>query len=126
MELRSDSFADQHPIPESFAFGKMDPDTHVALSDFFFENSCAKHLGGLRGGMTSVVRAFRPAPTSKIIKERWKKERVVLSSTPMGRRPSKFVWFLLAGAPKTVYSKSGPLKCCILLKFDPFHFFFAC
>ena len=33
MELRSDSFADRHPIPESFAFGKMDPDTHVALSD---------------------------------------------------------------------------------------------
>jgi Raf kinase inhibitor-like YbhB/YbcL family protein len=33
MKLWSDSFTDQGPIPESLAFGKIDPATHVALSD---------------------------------------------------------------------------------------------
>ncbi len=33
MKLWSDSFADQGPIPESLAFGKIDPETHVSLSD---------------------------------------------------------------------------------------------
>nr|ACU26512.1 phospholipid-binding protein [uncultured bacterium HF186_25m_27D22] len=33
MKLHSESFSDQGPIPESLAFGKMDPDTHVSLSD---------------------------------------------------------------------------------------------
>ena len=33
MKLWSDSFTDNAAIPESLAFGKMDPNTHVALSD---------------------------------------------------------------------------------------------
>ena len=33
MKLQSQSFADQGPIPESLAFGKMDPETHVTFSD---------------------------------------------------------------------------------------------
>jgi Raf kinase inhibitor-like YbhB/YbcL family protein len=33
MKLWSDSFTDHAAIPESLAFGKMDPETHVSLSD---------------------------------------------------------------------------------------------
>ena len=33
MKLSSDSFADNAPIPGQYAFGVMDPNTHVALSD---------------------------------------------------------------------------------------------
>ncbi len=32
MKLWSNSFTDQSPIPEAFAFGKMDPETHVTFS----------------------------------------------------------------------------------------------
>lgn len=33
MKLRSDSFADGAPIPAEFAFGRIDPKSHVGLSD---------------------------------------------------------------------------------------------
>ena len=33
MKLTSDSFADGAPIPEEFAFGRIDPKLHIALSN---------------------------------------------------------------------------------------------
>jgi hypothetical protein len=56
MKLRSHSFADGARIPEPFAFGKLDPATHVALSA-----NRNPHAGlGRRAGGHLLVRGDLP------------------------------------------------------------------
>ncbi|MGB0590582.1 MAG: YbhB/YbcL family Raf kinase inhibitor-like protein [Myxococcota bacterium] len=107
MKLWSDSFKDQAPIPEAFAFGKMDPDTHVTLSD-----NKNPHLAwdGLPEGTRSLVLICHDPDVPSVGDDVNQEGRTVPASLP---RVDFYHWVLVDLAADTHEIAEGSFSAAV-------------